>query len=78
MDAQPGVRRCGDPLSEPGTAQQPSSAGLAAILSALTLISNQLDTVIEQQEDMIRLLEGEVDQEGDEVPQTDISGRPIQ
>lgn len=76
-DAPSAERSSEPPQSEPGTEQPPSSDGLGAILSALTLISHQLDTVIEQQDSMISLLEGEIDPETDSVPQTDMAGEPI-
>lgn len=76
-DAPSAERSSEPPQSEPGTEQAPSSDGLAAILSALTLISHQLDTVIEQQDSMISLLEGEIDPEGDDLPQTDMAGNPL-
>ena len=55
-----------------------SSDGIEAILSALLQISNQLDKVIEQQEEMIFLLQGEEQDDGPGPQTRDMAGRPIQ
>lgn len=77
-DAPNAVKSSDASVSEPGTALHLSSVGLGAILSALTQINRSLKNIEAQQELMIQLLEGEQDEEGPEIPNRDMAGRPIQ
>lgn len=77
-DAPNAEKSSGSSASEPGTGLPLSSVGLGAILSALKQINRSLKNIEAQQVLMIELLQVEQGEEGPEIPNRDISGRPIQ
>lgn len=78
MAANAGEKPTAEQQSEPLTGQARSSDGLGEILSVLSLILRALETIVEQQEEMIGLLQAEDDGSVDEVPTRYLNGRPIQ
>ena len=62
-DAPKDGKRSAEPLNGHGTERLKPSDVLVAILSELSLINHSLETVIEQQDEMIRLLQGEGEEE---------------
>lgn len=76
MDAQRGEKPSAEQQNGHGT-EQPRSSGLDGLTLFESRVLTALNTLIDQNEEIILLLQGEDDQDGDEPPRHYLNGKPI-